>query len=209
MDSRNRVLSNFDGTNATLDQDAKEEVGAPLVEFHDNFERRRFDIGITREFNVQLTPLDNIPAYSQNLTTTINFKDDILVELALLHKYGIITTLPFSDYASTIFALRKTNRKLRPLVDLRKINTLLADIYINNNHLVKTLTHAPPHKAEKNLLCNLDCSQAYHCFQMTDNCQSNSLQSTLRIKQSHTEKRQKDLFIPYQLWRASSASFPL
>ena len=65
--------------------------------------------------------------------------DDIIDELALMHKYGIITVLPFSKYASPIFARRKPNGKLRLLVDLREINTLIADDYTNNNHSVSTL----------------------------------------------------------------------
>ena len=138
------------------------------MEFHDIFARHRFDIGINTEFKVQLTPLDNRPAYSQSLPAPINLKDDILVELALLHKYGMITTLPFSKYASPIFAQRKPNGKLRLLDDLRKINTLIADDYINNNHPVSTLTDAAQHMAGKNLFCKLDCSQAYHCLQMAD-----------------------------------------
>ena len=138
------------------------------MECHDIFPRHRFDIRINTEFKVQLTPLDNRPAYSQSLPAPINLKDDILVELALLQKYGIITTLPFSKYASSIFAQRKPNGKLRLLVDFRKINTLIADDYINNNHPVSTLTDAAQHMAGKNLFCKLDCSQAYHCLQMAD-----------------------------------------
>ena len=80
----------------------------------------------------------------------------------------------FSKYASPIFAQRKPNGKLRLLVDLRKINTLIADDYINNNHPVSTLTDAAQHMAGKNLFCKLDCSQAYHCLQMADQ-QSNEL----------------------------------
>ena len=95
-DSRNQFRSNFDRTDSTLQPDAKQAVENLLVEFHDIFARHRFDIGINTEFKVQLTPLDNRPAYSQNLPAPINLKDDILVDLALLHKYGINTTLPFS-----------------------------------------------------------------------------------------------------------------
>ena len=140
--SGNQCLSNFDWTDSTLEPDAKQAVENLLVEPHDNFARHRFDIGINTEFKVQLTPLDNRPAYSQSLPAPINLKNNILVELALRHKYGIITTLPFSKYASPIFAQRKPNEKLRLLVDLRKINTLIADDYINNNHTVSTLTDA-------------------------------------------------------------------
>ena len=125
-------------------------------------------MGINTEFKVHFTPLDNRPAYSQNLPAPINLKDDILEELALLHKYSIITTLPFSKYASPKFAQRKPNGKLRLLVDLRKINTLIADDYINNNHPVSTLTDAAQLMAGKNLFCKFDCSQANHCLQMAD-----------------------------------------
>ena len=138
------------------------------MEFHDILARHRFDIGINTEFEVQLTPLENRPAYSQSLPAPINLKDDILVELALLHKYGILTTLPFSKYASPIFAQRKPNGKLRLLIDLRKINTLITDDYINNNHPVSTLTDAAQHMAGKNLFCKLDCSQAHQCLQMAN-----------------------------------------
>ena len=85
-----------------------------------------------------------------------------------MHYYGIITTLPFSKYASPIFAQRKPNGRLRLLVDLRKINNLISDDYINNNHPVSTLSDAAQHLAGKKLFCKLDCSQAYHVLQMAD-----------------------------------------
>ena len=138
------------------------------MECYDFFAGHRFDNGITTEFKVKLTPLDNRPSYSQSLPVPINLKDDILVELALLHKHGINTTLPFSKYASPIFAQRKTNGKLRLLVDLRKINTIISDDYIHNDYPVSTLTDRAQHMAGKNLFCKLDCSQAYHCLQMAD-----------------------------------------
>ena len=166
--SRDQFLSNYDWTDSTLQTDAKQAVENLVVEFHDIFARHRFDIEINTEFKVQLTPFDNRPAYSRSLLAPIILEDDILVELALLHKYGIITTLPFSKYASPIFAQRKPDGKLRLLVDLRKINTLIADDYINNNHPVSTLTDAAQHIAGKNLFCNSDCSQAFHCLQMAD-----------------------------------------
>ena len=53
-------------------------------------------------------------------------------------------------------------------MDLRKINTLIADDHTNNNHPVSTLSGAAQHLAGKSLICKLDCSQAYHCLQMAD-----------------------------------------
>ena len=46
----------------------------------------------------------------------IHLKEDLIVKLALMHKYGIITVLPFSKYANPIFAQRKPNGKIRLLV---------------------------------------------------------------------------------------------
>ena len=85
-----------------------------------------------------------------------------------MHYFGSITTLPFSKYASPIFAQRKTNGRLRLLVDPRKINNLISDDYINNNHPVSTLTDAGQHLAGKKLFCKLGCPEAYHVLQMAD-----------------------------------------
>ena len=167
-ESRHKFLSNFDWKDSMLQQHEIKKIESLLVEYHDIFARHRFDIGMNEEFTVKLTPKDDSPAYSQSLPTPVNLKEDILVELALLHKYGIITTLPFSKYASPIFAQKKPNGKLRLLVDLRKINNLISDDYINNNHPVSTLTDAAQHMAGKKLFCKLDCSQAYHCLPMAD-----------------------------------------
>ena len=51
---------------------------------------------------------------------------------------------------------------------MRKINNLISDDYINNNHRVSTLVDAAQHMAGMKLFCKLDCSQAYHCLQMAD-----------------------------------------
>ena len=120
------------------------------------------------EFKVKLTPKDYKAVYSQSQPMPIHLKEDLFVELALVHKYGIITVLPFAKYASPIFAQTKPNGKLRLLVDLRKINSLIADDHTNNNHPVSTLSDAAQQLAGKSLFCKLDCSQTYHCLQMAD-----------------------------------------
>ena len=102
---------------------------------------------MNRESKVKLTPKDGKAVYSQSLPKPIHLKEDLIVELALMHKYGIITVLPFSKYASSIFAQRKPNGKLRLLVDLLKFNSLIADDYTNNNHPVSTLSDAAQHLA--------------------------------------------------------------
>ena len=107
--SRKTFLSNFNWPDTTLSPDERQEIEKILIEFHDFFVRHRFDICINCEFKVKVTPKYDKPAFSQNLSTPINLKDDITVELALLHKYGIIFSLPFPSYNSPIFAQRKPN----------------------------------------------------------------------------------------------------
>ena len=89
--SRRKFLSTFDWKDSMLQQHEIRHIETLLVDFHDIFARHRFDIGVNEEFTVKLTPKDESPAYSHSLPTPVNLKEDILVELALLHKYGIIT----------------------------------------------------------------------------------------------------------------------
>ena len=53
-------------------------------------------------------------------------------------------------------------------MDLRKVNSLIADDYTNKNHPVSTLSDAAEHLTGKSLFCKLDCSQAQRCLQMAD-----------------------------------------
>ena len=120
------------------------------------------------KFKVKLTPKDDKAVYSQSLPGPIHLKDDLNVELPLMHENRNILVLSFSKYASPIFKQRKPNDTLRLLGDLREINSLIADDCTKNNHPVGTVSHAAQRLAGKSLFCELDCSQAYHCLQMAD-----------------------------------------
>ena len=167
-ESRNKILKRFDWTDTLLTAMERQAIEDILVEYHDVFARHRMDIGMNTEVKVKLTPKNDKAVYSQSLPMPFHLKEDLIVKLALMHKYGIITVLPFSKYASPIYAQRKPNGKLRLLVDLREINSLIADDYTNNNHPVSTLSDAAQHLAGKSLFCKLDCSRTYHCLQMAD-----------------------------------------
>ena len=166
--SRNEFLKQIDWIDTLLTETEKQAIEDILVDYHDIFARHRMDTGMNTEFKVKLTLTDDKIVYSQSLPVPIHLIEDLIVELALTHKYGIITVLPFSKYASPIFAQRKPNGKLRLLVDRRKVNSLNADDYTNNNDAVSNLSDAAQHLAGKSLFCKLDCSQAYHCLQMAD-----------------------------------------
>ena len=146
-----KFLKRFGWTDKLLTVTEKQAVENILVEYQDIFARHRMDIGMNTEFQVRPLPKIVKAVYSHSLP--IHLKEDLFVELALMHKYGVFTVLPFSKYASPIFAQRKPNGKLRLLVDLRKINTLIADDFTNNNHPVSTLSDAARHLAGKTLIC--------------------------------------------------------
>ena len=167
-EAQNKLRKRFDWTDTLLTETEKQAIEDILVDYHNVFARHRMNIGMNTEFKVKLTPKDDKAVYSQSLPMPIHLREDVIVELALMHKYGIITVLPFSKYASPIFAQRKRNGKLRLLVDLRKINSLIADDYTKINHPVSTLSDAAQQLAGNSLFFKLDCSQAYHCLQMVD-----------------------------------------
>ena len=111
-ESRMKILKRFDWTDTLLTETEKQAVEDILVEYHDIFVRHRMGIGMNTEFKIKLTPKDDKAVYSQSLPMPIHLKEDLIGELALMHKYGIITVLPFSKYASPIFAQRKHQRKI-------------------------------------------------------------------------------------------------
>ena len=135
-------LRRFDWTDTLLIETKKQALEVVPVEYHDLFARHRKDIGMNKELKVKVLPKDDRVLYSQTVPMQIHLKEDSMVEFALMHKYEIITVVLFSKYASPIFVQRKLNGKPRLLVDLRKINTLIADDITNDNHPVSTLSDA-------------------------------------------------------------------
>ena len=161
-------LANFNWDKSVLSSDQKVEVENLLTEFSDIFAKHRFDVGYNTELKIKLTPEHNSPVYVQSPLTPIHLRNELIVELALMHYYGLITTLSHSKYSSPVFAQRKASGKLRILIDLRRINHLLRNDYINTNFPISNMSNASNHFAGKKLFTKLDCSQAYHCVQMAD-----------------------------------------
>ena len=77
-----------------------------------------------------------------------------------MHRYGIITTLPVSKYASPTFTQR-------PIC--------ATSTYSTQTTILKPMTQSTPSQTRSNiflsrvkLFCKLDCSQEYHCLQMAE-----------------------------------------
>ena len=167
-ESRKQFIESFNWTESVLDEKSKKQLEDLLVDYNKIFARHRVNIGVNNDFLIKLTPEHNRPVYTQSPPTPIHLKEELLLELALLQYYGIITTLPFSKYSSPIFAQRKPSGKLRLLIDLRRINHLLRNDYHQNNFPISTLMDASSHFAGKNLFCKMDGSQGYFTLRMAD-----------------------------------------
>ena len=131
-------LALFPWTNSVLDSSQKKQIEDLLLRYHHHiFARHRLDIGANHDFRIKLTPENDKPIYTQGPPTPIHLRDEILVELALLQYWGVITTLQYFKYSSPIFAVRKPSRKLRLLEDLRCISYLIR--HDNDNHNFQSL----------------------------------------------------------------------
>ena len=130
----------------------KKAIDDFLVEYLEIFKRHRIDNGMNTQIEVKLTPIVDKTVHIHNLPMPIHLKEDLIVELNLMHKYGIFTVLSFSKYASATLAQTKPIGKLRLRVDL------IADDYTSNRHSVSTLLDAAQHVAGESLFCQLDCS---------------------------------------------------
>ena len=86
IESRMEVLKRFDWTDTLLTQTEKQAVEDILVQYHDIFAGHRMDIETNTELRVKLTPKDDKVVHTQNLPMPIHLKEDLNVELALMHK---------------------------------------------------------------------------------------------------------------------------
>ena len=168
-ESRAKFLSNFKWDQSVLSEKEKSEVEKLLNEFNDIFSRHRLDIGGNTDFTVKLTPEHEKPMYTQGPPTPILLREDLIVELALMQYYGVITTLLYSKYSSPLFAQRIPSGALRLLIDLSRVNHLIHLDHDSHNFPITRLADASAHLAGKKLFAELDCSQAYFAVSLEHN----------------------------------------
>ena len=161
-------MSKFPWENLALNDEQKAVLGDLLVEFSGIFAKHRFDVGYNTDLKIKFTPERSIPIYEQGHPRPIHLRKKLQVDLALMHYYGLITTSSQSRYSSPLFAQRKTSGRLRLLIDLRKVNHLLKNDFVNTNFPISNMSDAINYFTGEKLFTELDCSQAYHCVQMAD-----------------------------------------
>ena len=77
------------------------------IEHQKIYARHQLDLGKNLDCLCKLTPEHEKPICTPNPTTAIHLRDELLIELALMQYYVIITTLTSSKISSAIFAQRK------------------------------------------------------------------------------------------------------
>ena len=90
----------FQWTDLLISGKDRENLENTIVEFDDIIARHTLDIGMNTQFKVSLTPKDDKHVYTQILPVPNNLEEDLTVELALMHRYGIITRLPLQALTS-------------------------------------------------------------------------------------------------------------
>ena len=91
-EDRYQFLEKLPWQNTSLNEDERKQVENLLVEYHDIFAKHRFDVGYNTELKIKLTPEHDLPIYTQSPPTPIHLRDELHIELALMHYYGLITT---------------------------------------------------------------------------------------------------------------------
>ena len=162
----------FKGEGSLVDGNDREQLEESIVEYHDIFARQRLNVVINDNFKVKLSAKDEPLVNTESPPIPNNLQADLTVELALMHRYGIITASMVSNYANWIFAHRNSNGKMRLHVDLRKINALILDDCINNIDPASNLSDAAHHLAGKKLFWIMDFPEAYHFLPIKDQLKS-------------------------------------
>ena len=109
-----QFLQMFSWDKSIIAASERSQIDALLKKFHTIFAGHRLDVGRYDDFKFLLTSDHDKPVCSQNPTTPIHIRDELLTELALLQYYGIMRTLPFSKYSSPIFVQWKPSGKQTP-----------------------------------------------------------------------------------------------
>ena len=104
-----------------------------LIEYHDVFAKHGFDKGYNTGLRNKLTPGHTLPLYVRGPPAPIHLRDGILIELALLQEFNIITALSHSKYNCLMFFHRKSSGKLRFVIDLRRVKRLVGHDYLKLN----------------------------------------------------------------------------
>ena len=92
--SKKNVLNDLLGLTHCL-WGLKRAIEDILVDYHDISAIHRIDIERNTELMFKITSKDSEAFNSQNQTLPIHLKKDILVELNMMHNWGIITVLLF------------------------------------------------------------------------------------------------------------------
>ena len=161
VESRMKFWKRFDWTDTLLSKISWSSTMMYLTDTEGTLEWTR---SLKSDSHRKMTTLFTAKAYRCRST----WKNSYLLNYPLFTNMGLSQSYPSQNMQVLYLHRAKPNAKLRLLLELKKINTLIADDYTNNTHPVNTFSDAAQHLAGKSLFCKVDCIQAYHCLQMAD-----------------------------------------
>ena len=86
-DDKTEFLKKFSWDNSVLNADPKRQLEEYLVEKQDVFAKHRRDVVYNADLKIKLKPEHPLPVYAQCPRAPIHLRDELLVELALLHYF--------------------------------------------------------------------------------------------------------------------------
>ena len=135
---------------------------------------------------MKLTPAHDLPVYAKNLPLLIHLMDGVLVEIALMQSYGLVTLSSNFQFGSSTVEQRKPSGNRRRLIDLRRVNHLLRSDYRNNTFPISNMTCISSF-CRKYILYRSRFLQAYHCVQWAQSYQPNYYPSVLTREHTPTQ----------------------
>ena len=108
--SGTKIFERFGWTDTLFIETEKRVIEDMLFNYHILFARHRMGIGRNTEFEAKLTPKNDEAVYNQSLPKPIHLKEDLIFEVALMQKYGIITVLHFSKKRKSLICTEENQR---------------------------------------------------------------------------------------------------
>ena len=108
--SRIKLFEHIDWTDTLFTETWTQTIDEILVEWHNNINgRQKWNSGVKMNFECKLRSENNKVVFIQKVPMPVQVEQDLIDNLALTHKCGVLKLLPFFKYAVPIFEPNKPN----------------------------------------------------------------------------------------------------
>ena len=146
-----------------LDNEKREKVLGMLKEEEEVFAKSKNDIGHIKDFKLKIHLKDEIPVYEPYRKIPKMLYDEVKSHVEDLILNGWVTE-SFSPYASPMVCARKKGGGLRLCMDYRKLNAKT----VQDRQPIPRITDILDNLKGNKWFTTLDCAQAYHQGEMSE-----------------------------------------